>query len=38
MDWRGARDFERFAETAKALFRIAMIKLMARKIARYRDF
>ena len=35
---RLARDFERFAETAKALFHIAMIKLMARRIARYRDF
>jgi transposase len=35
---RLARDFERFAETAKALFQIAMIKLMARRIARYRDF
>ena len=35
---RLARDFERFAETAKALFQIAMIKLMARRIARYWDF
>ena len=35
---RLARDFERFAETAKALFQIAMIKLMARRIARFRDF
>lgn len=35
---RLARDFERFAETAKALFQIAMIKLMTRRIARYRDF
>jgi transposase len=32
-----ARDFERFAETAKALFQIAMIKLRARRIARYRN-
>jgi hypothetical protein len=30
---RLARDFERFAETARALFQIAMIKLMARRIA-----
>jgi len=35
---RLAKDFERFAETAQALFRIAMIKLMTRRIARYRDF
>ena len=35
---RLARDFERFAETAKALLQIAMIKLMTRRIARYRDF
>lgn len=35
---RLARDFERFAETAKALFQIAIIKLMTRRIARYRDF
>lgn len=35
---RLARDFERFAETAKALLQLAMIKLMARRIARYRDF
>ena len=26
------------AETVKALFQIAMIKLMTRRIARYRDF
>jgi len=32
------RDVERAAETVKALFQIAMIKLMARRIARYRDF
>jgi len=35
---RLARNFERFAETAKALFQIAMIKLMIRRIARYSDF
>jgi putative transposase len=35
---RLARDVERFAETAKALFQIAMIKLMSRRLARYRDF
>jgi transposase len=35
---RLARDVERFAETAKALFQIAMIKLMSRRIARYREF
>jgi transposase len=35
---RLARDVERFAETARALFQIAMIKLMSRRIARYRDF
>ena len=35
---RLARDVERAAETVKALFQIAMIKLMARRIARYRDF
>ena len=35
---RLARDIERFAETAKALFQIAMIKLMSRRIARYGDF
>ena len=29
---------ERAAETVKALFQIAMIKLMARRISRYRDF
>jgi hypothetical protein len=32
------RDFERFAETATALFQTAMIKLMTRRIARDRDF
>jgi transposase len=35
---RLARDVERAAATVKALFQIAMIKLMARRIARYRDF
>ena len=35
---RLARDVERAAETVRALFQIAMIKLMARRIARYRDF
>ncbi len=35
---RLARDVERFATTAKALFQIAMIKLMLRRIARYRGF
>ena len=32
---RLARDFERAAETVRALFQVAMIKLMARRIARY---
>ena len=32
------KDFERFSATAQALFQIAMIKLMSRRIARYRDF
>lgn len=35
---RLAKDVERFAITAKSLFQIAMIKLMSRRIARYRDF
>ena len=35
---RLAKDFERFSATAQALFQIAMIKLMSRRIARYRDF
>jgi transposase len=35
---RLAKDVERFASTAKTLFQIAMIKLMSRRIARYRDF
>lgn len=35
---RLAKDFERFSVTAQALFQIAMIKLMTRRIARYRDF
>jgi hypothetical protein len=33
-----ARDLERAATTARALFQIAMIKLMSWGIARYRDF
>ena len=32
---RLARDVERFAQTAKTLFQIAMIKLMIRRVARY---
>ncbi len=32
---RLSRDVERFASTAKALFEIAMIKLMTRRLARY---
>jgi hypothetical protein len=32
------RDVERAGETVRALFQIAMIKLMSRRIARYRDF
>jgi transposase len=35
---RLARDVERAAATAQALFQIAMIKLMSRRIARLRDF
>jgi len=35
---RLARDFERFASTVRTLFQIAMIKLMSRRLARYRDF
>ena len=35
---RLAGDVERAAETVKALFHVAMIKLMTRRIARYRDF
>jgi transposase len=35
---RLAQDVEHAAATVKALFQIAMIKLMARRIARYRDF
>ena len=31
---RLAKDFERFSATAQALFQIAMIKLMSRRIAR----
>jgi hypothetical protein len=32
---RMARDFERYAETAKAFIQIAMIKLMTRRLARF---
>ncbi len=35
---RLSRDFEGAATTARAFFQIAMIKLMLRRIARYRDF
>jgi hypothetical protein len=35
---RLVRDVERAAETVRALFQIAMIKLMGRRTARYRDF
>lgn len=35
---RLARDFEGAAATARAFFQIAMIKLMARRIARHHDF
>jgi transposase len=35
---RLSKDVERFAATAKTLFQIAMIKLMSRRIARYKDF
>ena len=35
---RLARDVERATETVKALFQIAMIKRMTRRIARYRNF
>ena len=35
---RLARDVERAIATAQAFFQIAMIKLMARRIARYWDF
>ena len=35
---RLARDVERATETLRALFQIAMIKLMTRRIDRYRDF
>jgi hypothetical protein len=38
MNRRLARDVERAAETVKALFQIAMMKLMTRRIALYRDF
>ena len=32
---RMARDFERYADTAKAFIQIAMIKLMSRRLARF---
>ena len=35
---RMARDFERYAETAKAYIQIAMIKLMSRRLARFVNF
>ena len=35
---RLAKDFERFATTVQTLIQIAMINLMARSIARYRQF
>lgn len=35
---RLAQDVERAAQTVRALSQIATIKLMARQIARYRDF
>ena len=35
---RLARDVEHAVETVKALFQIPMIKLMLRRIARFRDF
>ena len=35
---RLARDVERAVDTVRALFQIAMIKLMIRRIARFRDF
>jgi len=35
---RLAKDFERFAATVQTLIQIAMIKLMSRRIARYRTF
>ena len=35
---RLAKDFERFAATVQTLIQVAMIKLMSRRIARYRDF
>lgn len=37
MNRRLARDVERAAETVRALVQTAMIKLMARQIARHRD-
>ena len=35
---RLAREVERAVETVRAIFQVAMIKLMARRITRYRDF
>lgn len=35
---RLTKDFERFAETVQALIQVSMIKLMSRRIARYRNF
>lgn len=35
---RLAKDFERFAETVQTLIQVSMIKLMSRRIARYRTF
>ena len=35
---RLAKDFERFAETVQTLIQLSMIKLMLRRIARYRTF
>ena len=35
---RPAKDFKRFAITAQALLKIAMVKPLSRRIARYQDF
>ena len=35
---RLSKDFERFAAATKTLIQVAMIKLMTRRIARYRTF
>ncbi len=35
---RLAKDFERFAATVQTMIQISMIKLMSRRIARYRTF